>query len=215
MDWINVTVKISQLEITELINNIYNSNTSFLIIWVLIFARPDYAIQLWQEFLHIKSEESRRDTVTFICGQFKEIHDQYRECVEEDPNGCWPLETTTKKIIKKTSGLFVLTNTLLKHIGDSETQDPDQCLGEVLAFLEYPLFTGSQSPMHSPNLFYTCILSGIPNDHWPIIFQILVAPTFCTDNNWSLMVQPICNLLGFTHVRFYAAMWQLHSIINL
>ncbi|KAF9445240.1 hypothetical protein P691DRAFT_676039, partial [Macrolepiota fuliginosa MF-IS2] len=215
----------AQLEIIELINNTLTSNTPLPIIWIVcsrpeshlkrIFARPDYAIRCWRKFLHIESVESRRDVGTFIRGRFKEIHDQYRECVEEDANGCWPPETATETIIETSSGLYVLADTLLKHIADSETQDPDQRLGEVLAFLEYPCLTGSQSPMYRLDLFYTRILSYILNDHWPIVRQILVASTFRTGEGLSLAVQPMCNLLGITRARFYATLRRLHSVIDI
>ncbi|KAF9442091.1 hypothetical protein P691DRAFT_739263 [Macrolepiota fuliginosa MF-IS2] len=215
----------AQVEIIELINNIVNSNTSFPIIWVVcsrpephlkrIFARPDHIVRCWREFLHIESEESRRDTETFIRGRFKEIHDQYRECVEEDSNGCWPPETATKKIIEKSSGLFVLADVLLKYIADSEICDPDLRLGEVLAFLEYSRLTGSQRPMHGLDLFYTRILSDIPSDHWATVRQILISSTFHSNEYSSLAVQPICNLLHITRARFYVVMQRLHSVIDI
>ncbi|KAF9443263.1 hypothetical protein P691DRAFT_635152, partial [Macrolepiota fuliginosa MF-IS2] len=214
----------AQLEIIELINNIVNSHTSLPIIWIVcsrpeshlkrIFARPDHAIRCWREFLHIESEESRRDTETFIRGRFMEIHDQYRECVE-DTTDLWPPEAATEKIVQKTSGLFVLADTLLNHITDSNIHDPDRRLGEVLAFLEHSHLTGSQSPVHHLDLFYTRILSDIPSDHWAIIRQILVCSTLRTPTVQLLAVQSICNLLGITRARFYAAMRQLHSVIAI
>ncbi|KAF9441483.1 hypothetical protein P691DRAFT_854337, partial [Macrolepiota fuliginosa MF-IS2] len=215
----------NQLEIIELINNLLHSNTSFPIIWMICsrseshlkrtFARSDYAMQCWREFLPIDSEESRSDTETFIRGRFREIHDQYGEYVEEDVDGCWPPEATTERIIEKSSGLFVLADTLLKHIEDAETHDPDERLGEVLAFLKHSYLTGSRNPMHDLDLFYTHILSLIPDDHWSTVRQILVASTFRSPYSDRLAVQPMCNLLGISRTKFYAAMRRLHSVINI
>ncbi|KAF9439528.1 hypothetical protein P691DRAFT_642117, partial [Macrolepiota fuliginosa MF-IS2] len=211
-------------EIIELINNLH-SNTSLPIIWMIcsrpeshlkrIFARTDYTIQCWREFLQIDSEESRIDTETFIRGRFEEIHKIYGEQVEEDANGCWPPETAIEQIVVKTSGLFVLADTLLKHIEDSETSDPDERLGEVLAFLRHSHLIGSRNPMHDLDLFYTRILSVIPDDHWSIIRQILVATTFSSEYGNRMAVQSICNLLGITRTKFYAVMRRLHSVIDI
>ncbi|KAF9440933.1 hypothetical protein P691DRAFT_767002 [Macrolepiota fuliginosa MF-IS2] len=113
------------------------------------------------------------------------------------------------------SGLFVLANTLLKHIEDLKTGDPDEHLGEVLAFLWHSHLIGSRNPMHDLNLFYTRILSVIPNDHWSIICQILVPTTFSNHQSDRMAVQPICNLLGITRTKFYAVMQRLHSIVDI
>ncbi|KAF9442042.1 hypothetical protein P691DRAFT_765637 [Macrolepiota fuliginosa MF-IS2] len=195
----------NQLEIIELINSLH-SNTSLPIIWMIcsrpephlkqIFAQTDYPIQCWREFLPIQSEESRKH-------------------VEEDADGCWPPETSIKQIIEKASGLFVFADTLLRHIEDSETGDPDERLEEVLAFLWHSHPIDSRNPMYDLDLFYTCILSVIPGDHWSIIHQILVAsPISSSECKW-LAVQPICNLLGITRTKFYAMMWRLHSVIDI
>ncbi|KAF9442971.1 hypothetical protein P691DRAFT_809679 [Macrolepiota fuliginosa MF-IS2] len=215
----------AQLEIIELINNLLRSNVSLPIIWMICsrpeahlkrtFAQTDYDIQCWREFLPIGSEESRRDTETFIRGQFKEIHKRYGEGVEEDTSGSWPPEAAIEQIVEKTSGLFVLVDTLLKHIEDPETHDPDQRLNEVLTFLKNSHLTGSRNPVHDLDLFYTRILSDIPNNHWPITRLILVASTFRSIWVGQLAVQPMCNLLGITRAKFYAAMRQLHSVIRI
>ncbi|KAF9444864.1 hypothetical protein P691DRAFT_711202 [Macrolepiota fuliginosa MF-IS2] len=215
----------NQLEIIELINDLLRSNTSLPVIWMIcsrpeshlkrIFARPDYTIRCWREFLPIDSEESRNDTEIFIRGRFKEIHERYGECVEEEADGSWPPEATTQQIVEKTSGLFVLADTILKHIEDFKARDPDQRLGEVLALLEYSHVTGSRNPMHDLDLFYSSILSSIPDVYWSIARQILIASTFCTPFGHQLAVQPICNLLGITRAKFYTAMRELHSVIYI
>ncbi|KAF9447409.1 hypothetical protein P691DRAFT_671585, partial [Macrolepiota fuliginosa MF-IS2] len=214
----------NQLEIIELINHLLRSNISLPVIWVIcsrpesylkrIFARPDYAIQCWREFLPIDSEESRRDTEVFIRGRLKEIHERYGECVDEGADGSWPPETAIQQIVEKTSGLFVLADTFLRYIEDSETRDPDQRLGEVLAILDHSRITGSRNPMHDLDLFYSRTLSSIPDDHWLITRQILVASTFHTKRD-QLAVQPLCNLLGITRAKFYAAMRRLHSVTHV
>ncbi|KAF9442973.1 hypothetical protein P691DRAFT_779133 [Macrolepiota fuliginosa MF-IS2] len=215
----------NQLEIIELINNLLHSTISLPIIWMIcsrqeahlkrIFARPDYAVQCWREFLPIDSEESRSDTETFVRGRFREVHERYGEGVEEDADGRWPPEAAIEQIIEKTSGLFVLTDTLLKHIEDPETREPDQRLVEVLAFLKHSHLTGSRNPMHDVDMFYTRILSNIPDGHWSITRLILVASTFRSEWVGQLAVQPMCNLLGITRAKFYAAMRQLHSVIRI
>ncbi|KAF9442044.1 hypothetical protein P691DRAFT_714725 [Macrolepiota fuliginosa MF-IS2] len=215
----------AQLEIIELINNLLHPSTTLPIIWMIcsrpeshlkrIFARTDYAIQCWKEFLPIDSEESRSDTETFIRGRFKEIHQRYGECVEEGADGSWPRGPAIEQIVEKTSGLFVFADTLLKYIEDSETHDPDERLGEVLAFLRHSHLTGSRHPMHDLDLFYTRILSNIPRNHWSVTRQILVASTFTSPGGRRLAVQPMCNLLGITRARFYVVMRQLHSVINI
>ncbi|KAF9441602.1 hypothetical protein P691DRAFT_553218 [Macrolepiota fuliginosa MF-IS2] len=214
----------NQLEIIELINSLH-SNTSLPIIWMIcsrpephlkrIFARSDYAIQCWREFLPIDSEESRVDTDTFIRGRFEEIHKTYGEHVEEDANGCWPRETAVKQIVDKTSGLFILADTLLRHIEDSEVGDPDERLREVLAFIRHSHLIGPQNPMHDLDLFYIRILSVIPDDHWSSIRQILVAASFSGHYNEQLSPWHICNLLGITRTKFYAVMRRLHSVIDI
>ncbi|KAF9441092.1 hypothetical protein P691DRAFT_685041, partial [Macrolepiota fuliginosa MF-IS2] len=214
----------NQLEIIELINSLH-SNTSLPIIWMIcsqlephlkqIFAQTDYPIQCWQEVLPIQLEESRSDTETFIRGQFKEIHKIYGKHVEEDADGCWLLETSIKQIVEKASGLFMFANMLLRHIKDSETGNPDERLEEVLAFLWHLHPIDSRNPMYDLDLFYTHILSVIPGDHWSIIHQILVASPISSSECKQLAVQPICNLLGITRTKFYAVMWQLHSVIDI
>ncbi|KAF9445029.1 hypothetical protein P691DRAFT_735655 [Macrolepiota fuliginosa MF-IS2] len=215
----------AQIEIIELINDLVHSNISLPIIWMIcsrpeshlkrIFARSDYSIQCWREFLPIDSAESRSDTETFIRGRLKEIHDRYGECVDEDANGSWPPEPATAQIVEKTSGLFVLADTLLKHIEDSETCNPDRRLGEVLVFFERSRVTGSRSPVHDLNLFYTHILSAIPGDDWPMTRQILLVSAFRTWGGRALAVQSMCNLLGITRARFYTAMRRLHSVLDI
>ncbi|KAF9446211.1 hypothetical protein P691DRAFT_777042 [Macrolepiota fuliginosa MF-IS2] len=215
----------NQLEIIELINDLVRSNISLPIIWMIcsrpeshlkrVFARPDYAIQCWREFLPIHTGESRSDTEKFIRGRFKKIHERYGECLEEDADGSWPPEVSIQQVIEKTLGLFVLADALLRYIGDPETRDPDQRLGEVLAFLEYLRITGSRNPMHALDLFYSRILSSIPDDHWSIARQILIASTFRIIGRNPMAAQPLCNLLGITRARFYSAMCRLHSVIRV
>ncbi|KAF9454357.1 hypothetical protein P691DRAFT_391721 [Macrolepiota fuliginosa MF-IS2] len=223
----------NQLEIIELINDLLRSNTSLPIIWMVcsrpeshlkrIFARSDYAVRCWREFLPIDSEESRNDTEIFIRGRFDEIHERYGECLEEDAEGSWPPETGIKRIVEKASGLFVLADTLLRHIDDPKTRNPDRRLSEVLAFLEHSHVIGSQSPMHDLDLFYTLILSDIPVEDWLIIRQILVASTFrahrekdfVSNRGDPLAVQPMCNLLGISRAKFYIAMRRLHSVVYI
>ncbi|KAF9446153.1 hypothetical protein P691DRAFT_761896 [Macrolepiota fuliginosa MF-IS2] len=182
----------NQLEIIELINHL-RSNTSLPVIWMVcsrpeshlkrIFARPDYAIQCWS------------DTETFIRGRFKEIHERYGECVEEDAGGSWPPEVGVKQIVEKTSGLFVLA------IPSSDTlmiPKPAILIDALTKFLYF-------SRAHA---------SLIPSDEWYITRQVLVASTFRTVYD-RLAVQPICNLLGISRAKFYVAMRRLHSAIRI
>ncbi|KAF9443178.1 hypothetical protein P691DRAFT_738210 [Macrolepiota fuliginosa MF-IS2] len=208
-----------------------HSNISLPIIWMICsrpeahlkrtFAQTDYAIQCWREFLPIDSAESRSDTEIFIRGRFKEIHKRYKEYVEEDTNGRWPPEAAIEQIGEKIAGFFVFADTLLKHIEDSEMREPDQRLAEILAFFKHSRLIGSRNPMYDLALFYTRILSAIPDDHWYITRQILVASTLHTDNvsfgntRSGLAVQPMCNLLGITRAKFYAVMRRLHSVIRI
>ncbi|KAF9446208.1 hypothetical protein P691DRAFT_777040 [Macrolepiota fuliginosa MF-IS2] len=215
----------NQLEVIELINDLVRSNISLPIIWMIcsrpeshlkrIFARPDHPIQCWREFLPVDSEESRNDTETFIRGRFKMIHKRYGECLEEDADGSWPPEAFIQQIIVKTSGLFVLADTFLRYIEDPKTRDPDQRLSEILILLRHSYATGSRNPMHDLDSFYSRILSNIPDDHWSIARQILVASTFRTPGGSQLTAQSLCNLLGISSAKFYAAMSRLHSVIHV
>ncbi|KAF9440691.1 hypothetical protein P691DRAFT_686786 [Macrolepiota fuliginosa MF-IS2] len=215
----------NQLEIVKLINDLVCSNIPLPIIWMIcswpeshlkwIFTRSDYAIQCWQEFLPIDSEESRSDTDVFICGQFKVIHKRYGECVDEGTDSSWPPEASIQQIVQKMSGLFVLADTFLRYIEDPVTRNPDQHLGKVLALLEYSHVTGSRNPMHDLDLFYSRILSSIPDDHWPITCQILIASTIHFLETEQMAVQPLCNFLGIARAKFYAAMSHLHSVVHV
>ncbi|KAF9440674.1 hypothetical protein P691DRAFT_686849, partial [Macrolepiota fuliginosa MF-IS2] len=160
----------NQLEIIELINNLLHSTVSLPIIW-MICSRPEAHLK------HIFTQTNY--SIQCCLGatlRFSFVDGSKR--YTKDANGIWPPETAIKQIVKKSSGLFMLADMLLKHIEDSKTREPDQCLGEVLAFLKYSHLTRSRNPIHDLDLFYTCILSDITNDHWPITRQILIALAF-------------------------------------
>lgn len=72
------------------------------------------------------------------------------------------------QIINKASRLFVLTSTILMYIENPVFSNPDRCLTEVLTVLKHSHITRSQNPMQDLDLLYTCILSDVLNNLWPI-----------------------------------------------
>lgn len=118
---------------------------------------------------------------------------------------------------------LVTLSTALGFIGDEKYANPIERLDSLVAFLKRVEGNtcGRTSPLAKLDLLYSYILGDVPEDIFPATWRILAYFIYARDieiHGFQFLYESahaLCNFLDMTEHTFYAALRQLHSVIEV
>lgn len=214
----------AQCELIELINDAAQRN-DLPLIWLVCsrpephikytFSQPDYTILCGREELII-DDETRKDVEQYLRDSFKKIHASYRDVITTKQGRPWPPEEIFDVISKAVSGLFIFASTVIKVIGGRNIADPDAQLVYLLNMLRGLDNVGVNNPLEALDIFYTRIISQVPEHVLPTTLQILgLRAHRYSIVNLEFTAERLWTFLRLERGVFYAALHKLHSLVDV
>ncbi|KAJ3565646.1 hypothetical protein NP233_g7500 [Leucocoprinus birnbaumii] len=210
----------AQLELINMIADAVRLHKDLPLFWV-ICSRIEEHLQIaftriaecGRETLAIDAE-CRDDVERFLRSEFAEIRSKYCNSVPAN----WPSESDFGVVLRAVNGLFIFGSTVMKDIGSPEYANPIQRLQILISFLKNVEQTAATNPLKALDLFYTCILSDIPEAIFPITWRILAFFIYMPEvyeAEKPRSAQALSNFLDLDQASFYTTLRQLHSVISI
>ncbi|KAJ3555513.1 hypothetical protein NP233_g12193 [Leucocoprinus birnbaumii] len=215
----------AQCELIDMIAKAVRDHEDLPLFW-LICSRMEEHLQIafaevaecGQETLAIDAE-CRDDVERFLRSEFARIRSKRRNLVP----ATWPSESDFGIVARAVSGLFIFGSTVMKDIGSSTCANPVQRLQVLISFLENVEQIAATNPLEALDLFYTRIMSDVPETIFPITWRILAFFTYMPEPRYiddsppekPRSAQALSNFLDLDQASFYTALRQLHSVISI
>ncbi|KAF9446242.1 hypothetical protein P691DRAFT_804447 [Macrolepiota fuliginosa MF-IS2] len=194
-----------------IITSVHEQSTPF--IWAF-FSRPEPHIkaafsskQAADVCLRLNlpvSRDADGDIEAYLRDGFRMIRAEY-----DFPSAyIWPSEEEIRQLVDQSAGLFVYTASAIRYIGNSGASEPT---ARLRSLLELGSTNTSDNPLANLDRFYTLILQQVPEGTLPNTLLFLSALT-------AYLVPEarcLCIILEFSLAEFYAAVVNLHSVLNL
>ncbi|KAF9445580.1 hypothetical protein P691DRAFT_805499 [Macrolepiota fuliginosa MF-IS2] len=179
------------------------------------FSRPDYSILYDQQELPI-DDETREDVDRYLRDSFKNILASHRHVIAVPQDGCWPRQDDFDVISRASSGLFVFASAVVRVVDDSSISDPKIQLKSLLTMLKDFDDIGVRNPLQALDIFYTRILSKVPEHILPLSTHILGFYIYQDHLGLRYLtagcIQFYC---GIEEGDFVSAMQKLHSVVKV
>lgn len=211
----------AQCEFIKLIDEVVRVKKDLPLLW-LVCSRPEAHLQhtftritdCGREELSI-DEECRNDVDRYLRDGFYELQLKY------NAGPSWPPAEKFDAVSKGGSGHFVFAATALSFIGDETYANPVRRLDKLVAFLEHAEDAGVDNPLAKLDFLYTCILSDIPSDVFPITWRVLAHFIYAREIDsddakfLSESAQALCNFVNVDQSTFYGALRKLYSVVDV
>ncbi|KAF9442200.1 hypothetical protein P691DRAFT_739153, partial [Macrolepiota fuliginosa MF-IS2] len=215
----------AQCKLVQLISNAAQ-RSDLPLLW-LVCSRPEPHItytfsRLDSDILCDRGElsiddEARADVERYLRDSFVEIHESYRHVITVPRGGCWPPQDTFGVVSRASSGLFVFASTVVRVVDDPTIGDPDAQLKSLSSMLQGLEDIGIHNPLQALDIFYSRILSKVPQHILSVAIQIL---GFCVYQDaffgtvyyTSRKVWMFC---GIGQGVYYSALQKLHSVARV
>ncbi|KAF5347763.1 hypothetical protein D9756_010335 [Leucocoprinus leucothites] len=207
----------AQREFVEMISRFSRAEGGSRFRW-LICSRPepnlkaaflDVGPTCQQEILKVDDSDAQKDAIRILKTGFTEIRKKYPDQLPPD----WPDESQIAYIAHRASGHLGFASFIIRFIGDEDYDDPSGQLDTCMRFLGGISGPEDTNPLHTLDLLYTQILSGIPTHI--IRTTRLIIGFFILYGNKDLTALVLANILGLDQASFYRALRRLHSVIRV
>lgn len=209
----------AQCELIELINQAAQKS-DLPLIWLLC-SRPESHIKYtFSQLEYVQScdreelvidDEARADVERFLRETFKGIHKRYGLVI-----AIWPSEEAFDRISKVVSGYFVFASAATRVVDDPIVADPEDQLALLLRMFQGLDDIGMNNPMEALDIFYSRILSRVPEPRLPVAIQILgVCARGEPSERVVHSVEQFRLFLRIEKQPFYHSLKQLHSVVRV
>ncbi|KAF9440122.1 hypothetical protein P691DRAFT_803398 [Macrolepiota fuliginosa MF-IS2] len=122
----------------------------------------------------------------------------------------WPSEEEIHQLVDQSAGLFVYTASAIRYMENPSASEPTSRLRSLL---ELGNTKTSDNPLANLDRFYSLILEQVPEGILPNTLLLLSALNNVALR--SLSAQSLCTILEFSLAKFYSAVINLHSVLNI
>ncbi|KAF9441630.1 hypothetical protein P691DRAFT_852581, partial [Macrolepiota fuliginosa MF-IS2] len=195
-----------------IIASVHKQSTPFL--WAF-FSRPEPHImaafsskQATDVCLRLNlpvSRDADGDIETYLRNGFRMIRAEH----DFPPAFIWPSEEEIHQLVDQSAGLFIYTVSAIRYVEGPGASDPTVRLRSLL---ELGNTKTSDNPLANLDRFYTLILEQVPEGTLPNALLLLSALTTTLSIDSA---RCICTILEFSLAKFYSAVINLHSVLNV
>ncbi len=215
----------AQCELVELINDSVQKH-NLPLIWLVCsrpephikytFSQLEYSLTCDREELLIDAE-ARADVELFLRESFQKIRLRYRSIISTPEGTTWPSETIFDKISQTSSGYFAFSSTVVRVIGDRTVGNPDVQLIALVNMFQGLDKIGLNNPLQALDIFYSRIISRVPEHILPATIKILGICARGEPHNGDkvLSAENFWLFLRIKSGAFYHALEKLHSVLRI
>ncbi|KAJ3562094.1 hypothetical protein NP233_g9788 [Leucocoprinus birnbaumii] len=192
-----------QYEIVRLIINSVKDETCPLL-W-MISSREE------AHFMSAFSEPDICETMSLTMSPDvdEDIYEYLRESLKEETfRPGWPTDHHIRRLVHKSAGLFIFAATVVRFLGDSQLQNAEEHLDNLLS-------SNSSGLLVELDIFYRAIMQRIPEKSLPMALTTLLITIESRHSQRAPTILEIANLLGLSSRAVSASLSAIRSLISL
>ncbi|KAF5354298.1 hypothetical protein D9756_007198 [Leucocoprinus leucothites] len=207
----------AQCDFLDMINDHVRTVPMFPLLWLIcsrpewhftyLFTDPDFPATCKRENLRVDDEEAQQDVVRVLHEKFAHISHRYQH--QLDP--AWPPQSALRSIAAIAKGMFAVSETIIRFVGDEVAGNPSGRLQVCLKYLDGFTSLSEMHPLHALDLLYREIMARIPADILQTTRRILGLELLYGTTYFGAVIQ--ANLLQLSQEAYYNSLKHLASVL--